>query len=61
MARPEEEYRGPGCRNCLGQDAGAAWNTAELLRDENRGLKQRVEDLELAVEGALDVVRGVGM
>ncbi|KAH8889333.1 hypothetical protein GQ53DRAFT_597572, partial [Thozetella sp. PMI_491] len=50
-----------GCRNCKGQDAGAAWDTVSLLRDENRHLKQRVGQLEDAVEGALDMVRGVGL
>ncbi|KAG6185119.1 hypothetical protein E4U25_003980 [Claviceps purpurea] len=49
------------CQNCQGQDASVAWDTASLLRDENRGLKQRVSDLEAAVEGALDAVMGVNM
>lgn len=60
-ARPEEEYSGPGCRNCKGQDASVAWDTVSLLRDENRGLKQRVGQLEVAVEGALDMVNGIGL
>ncbi|KAG5923376.1 hypothetical protein E4U42_004981 [Claviceps africana] len=47
------------CQNCQGQDASMAWDTAGLLRDENRGLKQRVSDLEAAIEGALDAVMGV--
>ena len=50
-----------GCRNCRGQDSSAAWNTAGILRDENRDLKQRVSQLEVAVEGALDMVNGIGM
>lgn len=49
------------CSNCQGQDASVAWDTAGLLRDENRGLKLRVTDLESALEGALDVVNGIGM
>lgn len=49
------------CANCRGGEAGAAWDAVSLLRDENRGLKQRVGALEGAVEGALDVVNGVGM
>ncbi|KAG5992243.1 hypothetical protein E4U52_002949 [Claviceps spartinae] len=49
------------CQNCQGQDASVAWDTASLLRDENKGLKQRVSDLEAAVEGALDAVMGVNM
>ncbi|PHH62709.1 hypothetical protein CDD81_6778 [Ophiocordyceps australis] len=49
------------CRNCQGQDASVAWDTVSLLRDENRGLKQRVGDLEAVVDEALDVVNGIGM
>jgi hypothetical protein len=30
-----------------------------LLKDENKGLKERVSELETAVEGAIDVVNGV--
>jgi hypothetical protein len=47
------------CQNCQGQDASVAWDTASLLRDENKGLKQRVGELESAVEEALDAVMGV--
>ncbi|KFA65992.1 hypothetical protein S40285_07191 [Stachybotrys chlorohalonatus IBT 40285] len=50
-----------GCRNCQGQDASMAWDTVSLLRDENRGLKERVAELETAVEGALDAVIGIGI
>lgn len=60
--REGDEYvGGAGCRNCKGQDASAAWDTVSLLRDENRALKQRVGQLEVAVEGALDMVNGIGM
>jgi hypothetical protein len=51
----------PGCLNCKGQDASVAWNTVGLLRDENRHLKTRVGELEVAVEGALDLVNGIGL
>ena len=47
------------CNNCKGQDASVAWDTASLLRVENQGLKQRVGELEEAVDGALDAVMGV--
>ncbi|KAK3990194.1 hypothetical protein QBC44DRAFT_72854 [Cladorrhinum sp. PSN332] len=50
-----------GCSNCKGQDASVAWDTVGLLRDENRHLKGRVGELEVAVEGALDLVRGIGL
>ncbi|KAH6654390.1 hypothetical protein BKA67DRAFT_535711 [Truncatella angustata] len=50
-----------GCRNCRGQDSSAAWDTVGLLRDENRALKQRVAELEIAIEGVLDLVNGVGV
>ncbi|KAI1429389.1 hypothetical protein F5Y12DRAFT_782091 [Xylaria sp. FL1777] len=48
-----------GCRNCRGRDASVAWNTVSLLRDENIALKQRVAQLDVAIEGALDVVNGL--
>lgn len=61
----DETFEGPGgrrgCRNCKGQDASVAWDTVSLLRDENRGLKQRVAQLETSVESALDAVNGVGL
>ncbi|KAI1268554.1 hypothetical protein F5Y18DRAFT_234483 [Xylariaceae sp. FL1019] len=49
------------CRNCQGRDSSIAWDTVSLLRDENTVLKSRVASLEIAVEGALDVVNGVGV
>ncbi|QPC78905.1 hypothetical protein HYE68_009657 [Fusarium pseudograminearum] len=49
------------CLNCQGQNASMAWDTVNLLKDENKGLKVRVEELETAVEGALDVVNGLGL
>ncbi|KAK3295659.1 uncharacterized protein B0H64DRAFT_323773 [Chaetomium fimeti] len=53
--------REDGCPNCKGKDASVAWDTVGLLRDENRHLKTRVGDLEVAVEGALDLVNGIGL
>ncbi|KAJ4304160.1 hypothetical protein N0V88_001770 [Collariella sp. IMI 366227] len=50
-----------GCGNCQGKDASVAWDTVGLLRDENKHLKKRVGELEVAVEGALDLVKGVGL
>ncbi|KAH6636254.1 hypothetical protein F5144DRAFT_591457 [Chaetomium tenue] len=50
-----------GCPNCKGQDASVAWDTVGLLRDENRHLKTRIGELEVAVEGALDMVNGIGL
>jgi len=49
------------CQNCEGQDASVAWDTVNLLKNENKGLKERVGELEGAVEGALDAVNGVGL
>lgn len=49
------------CQNCQGQDVSVAWDTVSLLKDENQGLKGRVSDLEGVLEGALDVVNGVGL
>lgn len=50
-----------GCSNCHGQSASMAWDTASVMRDENRGLKNRVTELESALEGALDIVNKVGI
>ncbi|TDZ60740.1 hypothetical protein CTRI78_v004772 [Colletotrichum trifolii] len=47
------------CANCSGQDVRAAWDTVGLLRDENRGLKHRVSELETCVDSALDAVNGL--
>jgi hypothetical protein len=58
-AQAAAENSTSSCRNCQGQDASVAWDTAGLLRDENRGLKDRVGELEAAIEGALDVVHGL--
>ncbi|KAL7626745.1 hypothetical protein AAE478_003519 [Parahypoxylon ruwenzoriense] len=49
------------CSNCQGRDSSVAWDTVSLLRDENKGLKHRVAQLEVVVEGALDVVNGIGL
>ncbi|KAL9941264.1 hypothetical protein ACHAO5_009173, partial [Verticillium nonalfalfae] len=50
---------GAACQRCQGQDERAAWDTASLLRDENRGLKIRVAELETCVDAALDAVHGI--
>ncbi|KAI1410150.1 hypothetical protein F5Y13DRAFT_192631 [Hypoxylon sp. FL1857] len=50
-----------GCTNCRGRDSSVAWDTVSLLRDENKSLKHRVAQLEVVVEGALDVVNGIGL
>jgi hypothetical protein len=49
------------CLNCNGEDAIFAWNTVSVLQHENKELKNRVEELEFAVDGALDLVKGVGI
>jgi hypothetical protein len=49
------------CRNCRGGSTSTAWDTVGLLRAENRNLKERVNRLESAVEGALDLVGGFGV
>ncbi len=50
---------GVGCENCRGKDASVAWNAVELLRSENRGLKDKIGALEDAVNGALDLCVGL--
>jgi hypothetical protein len=48
-----------GCKNCRGGPASVAWDTVGLMKAENRGLKERVGELEDAVDGALDFVAGL--
>jgi len=50
-----------GCSNCQGKTSSVAWDTVSLLRDENKGLKRRVEELETGLDAALDLVQGFGM
>lgn len=47
-----------GCSNCEGGSQSSVWGRLSKEREENRVLRQRVEALEDAVEGALDVVGG---
>ncbi|KAG9198113.1 hypothetical protein G6514_000547 [Epicoccum nigrum] len=47
-----------GCANCEGGTQASVWGRLSKEREENRVLRQRVESLEEAVEGALDVVGG---
>lgn len=49
------------CSNCQGGEAAVAWDTVGLLKMENRGLKERVGELEDSVEDALDLVRGLSL
>ncbi|TWU73528.1 hypothetical protein ED733_003189 [Metarhizium rileyi] len=57
--RDGERFGVQTCQNCQGQDVSVAWDTASLLRHENKGLKERVGELETAVDEALDVVMGL--
>jgi hypothetical protein len=47
-----------GCANCEGGAQSAVWGRLAKEREENRALKIRMESLEEAVEGALNVVNG---
>ncbi|KAF2624020.1 hypothetical protein BU25DRAFT_461519 [Macroventuria anomochaeta] len=47
-----------GCANCEGGSQASVWGRLSKEREENRVLRHRVEALEEAVEGALDVVGG---
>ena len=46
-----------GCHKC--KETGLAWETVNLLKSENKGLKDRVVELETAVDTALDAVNGL--
>jgi len=49
---------GWGCANCEGGAQSGVWGRLAKEREENRTLRHRVEQLEEAVEGALNVVDG---
>lgn len=55
---PSSKADTESCTNCQGRDSSVAWDTVGLLRVENRGLKERVGELEGAVEGALRLCGG---
>ena len=44
------------CANCQGGGAAEAWGVVGMLKEENKCLKERVEYVEGALEGCLDVV-----
>lgn len=46
------------CSNCHGTNASDAWNIIEILKEENRGLKTRITELEAAVEDCISLVGG---
>lgn len=46
-----------GCSNCRGKDSSAAWDAVGLMRAENKGLKERISELEEGVDSALDILR----
>lgn len=48
------------CANCQGGGAAEAWGVVGMLKEENRCLKERVEHVEGALEGCLDVVARLG-
>jgi len=52
------EKGGWGCANCEGGAQSGVWGRLAKEREENRTLRHRVEQLEEAVEGALNVVDG---
>ncbi|KAL9616804.1 MAG: hypothetical protein Q9160_008367 [Pyrenula sp. 1 TL-2023] len=43
------------------KSGGEAWDLVEMMRAENRALKARIEELEGANEGALEVLSGLGL
>ncbi|KAL9102992.1 MAG: hypothetical protein Q9163_001912 [Psora crenata] len=48
------------CANCEGVRATEALSMVSILKKENQGLKQRVGELEGALDGCLDVVGKIG-
>lgn len=44
------------CSNCYGVPASEAWSVMGVLKDENRGLKTRLGELELVIDDCLGLV-----
>ncbi|KAJ5238916.1 hypothetical protein N7468_003535 [Penicillium chermesinum] len=44
------------CKNCYGVPANEAWSVMGILKDENRGLKTRLSELELVIDDCLSMV-----
>ena len=57
---PHEESLVWSCGNCQGNGASEAWGVVEVLKEENKCLKERVQHVEGALEGCLDVVARLG-
>jgi hypothetical protein len=52
------QQNGWGCASCEGGPHASVWGRLAREREETNALRHRVEELEAAVEGALDVVDG---
>ncbi|OAX81377.1 hypothetical protein ACJ72_04279 [Emergomyces africanus] len=46
------------CSNCHGATASEAWSVVSVLKDENSGLKNRIVELETAVDECITLVGG---
>ncbi|QSS59532.1 hypothetical protein I7I51_08967 [Histoplasma capsulatum] len=46
------------CSNCHGATASDAWGVVSVLQEENRGLKNRIEELEVAIDECITLVGG---
>ncbi|KAL2375227.1 hypothetical protein BDBG_03734 [Blastomyces gilchristii SLH14081] len=46
------------CSNCHGATASDAWGVVSVLKEENRGLKNRIGELEAAVDECITLVGG---
>ena len=44
------------CANCHGVESSEAWNVVSVLKEENQGMKQRVSQMEEAIDGCLEMV-----
>ncbi|KAI3147121.1 hypothetical protein CBS147325_4277 [Penicillium roqueforti] len=46
----------PNCTNCYGVPASEAWSVMGVLQEENRGLKNRLGELEVIIDDCLGLV-----
>lgn len=49
----------PECQNCYGMKSSEAWDVMNVMKAESAALKTRIAELELAQDGALDLLAGL--
>ena len=56
QANPAEEPTKETCTNCHGVEPSEAWPLIGVLKEENADLKERIHELEVALNGCLEMM-----